>query len=85
MTTPKSQYLIHIPDTIIQMIIKQLKLHNPPSLEEIETIVRWCVAGALSGSIFDDTTSEERTTRKALKRLKWELGEYMKELKSEGM
>ena len=83
MTTPKSQYLIHIPDTIIQMIIKQLKLHNPPSLEEIEIIVHWCVSGSLSGEIFNDTLTEEGSSKKALKKLRWEMGEYFKDI--EGM
>ena len=81
MTAPKTQYLIHIPDTLIQAIIKQLKLHNPPNLEDIEIIVQWCVSGSLSGEIFNDTLTAEGSSKRALKKLRWELKEYMKELK----
>jgi hypothetical protein len=83
MTTPKPQYLIHIPDTLIRAITKQLHLHNPPNLEDIELIVQWCVSGSLSGEIFNDTLTEEGSSKKALKKLRWEMGEYFKDI--EGM
>ena len=77
----KKQYFIHIPPILVNKICEQMKLDNPPSEEDLEVVVHWCVAGSLAGSIFDDTMIEEGTTKKTMKKLSWELKWYLKEMR----
>jgi hypothetical protein len=74
-------YFIEIPETLIKSICKQLHLSNPPNLETVETVVLWCVSGSLAGDIFNDTLSEEGSSKKALKKLRWEIRQYFKDLR----
>ena len=75
----KQSYFVCIPPSLVEAIHKQLRLKNP-SLEEIETVTLWCLAGSLAGTILNDTLIEEKTSKKALQKLRWETSEYLKDL-----
>ena len=53
-STFRKHYLIDVPEPLIKAIIKELRLHNPPSLSDIETVILWCATGFLSSEPFID-------------------------------
>jgi len=75
-----TRFFIDIPPLLIRAICKQLKISNPPSLSDVETVTLWTLSGALASEIFDDTMTEEKTSKRTLKKLRWEMKEYLKEL-----
>lgn len=78
----KTEFFIHIPRILVNSIIKQLKLsNNPPDLKTVETITLWSLAGALAGTMFNDTLTEQGTPKKTLKKLRSEMREYFKDLR----
>ena len=69
-----------IPEIILKSVSKQLKISNPPSLQDVEIVTLHCVSAYLSSDIFDDYFHVYDNPQQVLEALEEETEAYVKDL-----